>query len=78
MKMLGYLVTAPAANKSDCVGINVPQKELHHPIGSKGTGRDVETGNAEAFANVVMGSAKYRGDHGAPDGTPPVGRADIA
>ena len=72
MKILGNLVTAPAANKLDCVGINVPQKEVYHPIGSKGTARDVETGDAEAFTNVVTGSADCRGDHGAPDGTSPV------
>ena len=78
MKILEYLVTAPAANESYCVRINVPKKEVHHPNVSKGTGRDVATGDAKALTNGITGSAECRGDHGAPDGAPPVGRADIA
>ena len=78
MKILEHLVTAPAANESDGVEVNVTQEEVHPPTSGKVTGGDVVACGVKVVEDGVVGGADCGGEIGAPDGAPPGDHPDIA
>ena len=76
MKLPEHLVTAPEADETDCVGVDVPQKERHRLTITKGAGGDVADGDTNPVSHGVICHVECGGNLGAPDGAPPGGCVD--